>query len=109
MRIVPVQRAACAIAKRVVIPRRVDVVAELAELRDRRTIDRIAGADVVGVALSERAMTALPIEKDAVFGPFPIEIFARSNVRSAAQRSALPETGCFHRAEIRLAMAACRA
>ena len=29
------------------------------------------------LALSERAMTALPIEKDTVFGPFPLEILAR--------------------------------
>jgi len=29
------------------------------------------------LALSERAMTALPIEKDTLLGPFPIDIFAR--------------------------------
>jgi serine/threonine protein kinase/Flp pilus assembly protein TadD len=29
------------------------------------------------LALSERAMAALPIEKDALLGPFPIDIFAR--------------------------------
>jgi hypothetical protein len=28
-------------------------------------------------ALSERAMAALPIEKDALSGPIPIEVFAR--------------------------------
>jgi serine/threonine protein kinase/Tfp pilus assembly protein PilF len=35
------------------------------------------GDKAAALALSERAMTALPIEKDAVFGPFPIEMFAR--------------------------------
>jgi serine/threonine-protein kinase len=29
------------------------------------------------LALSERGMAALPIEKDALLGPFPIDIFAR--------------------------------
>jgi TolB-like protein/Tfp pilus assembly protein PilF len=35
------------------------------------------GDKAAAFALSERAMTALPIDKDAVFGPFPIEISAR--------------------------------
>jgi TolB-like protein/tetratricopeptide (TPR) repeat protein/tRNA A-37 threonylcarbamoyl transferase component Bud32 len=35
------------------------------------------GNKAAALALSERAMTALPIDKDAVFGPFAIEIFAR--------------------------------
>jgi TolB-like protein/Tfp pilus assembly protein PilF len=35
------------------------------------------GEKDAALALCERAMTALPIEKDAVFGPFPIEILAR--------------------------------
>jgi serine/threonine protein kinase/Tfp pilus assembly protein PilF len=35
------------------------------------------GDKAAALALSERAMTALPIEKDAVFGPYPIEILAR--------------------------------
>jgi hypothetical protein len=35
------------------------------------------GDKTAALGLSEQAMTALPIEKDAVFGPFPIEIFAR--------------------------------
>jgi serine/threonine protein kinase/tetratricopeptide (TPR) repeat protein len=35
------------------------------------------GDKAAALASSERAMTALPIEKDAVFGPFAIEIFAR--------------------------------
>jgi hypothetical protein len=29
------------------------------------------------LALSERAMVVIPIEKDALVGPLPIEIFAR--------------------------------
>lgn len=35
------------------------------------------GDKAAALTLAEQAMTALPIEKDAVFGPFPIEIFAR--------------------------------
>ncbi len=35
------------------------------------------GDNAAALALSERAMTALPIEKDAVTGPIPIEILAR--------------------------------
>jgi serine/threonine protein kinase/Tfp pilus assembly protein PilF len=35
------------------------------------------GDKAAALTLAERAMTALPVEKDAVFGPFPIEIFAR--------------------------------
>jgi serine/threonine protein kinase/Tfp pilus assembly protein PilF len=35
------------------------------------------GDKAAALALSEQAMTALSIDKDAVFGPFPIEIFAR--------------------------------
>jgi TolB-like protein/class 3 adenylate cyclase/Tfp pilus assembly protein PilF len=36
-----------------------------------------SGDKVAALALSERAMSALPIEKDAVTGPIPIEILAR--------------------------------
>src|SRR5439155_15670002 len=36
-----------------------------------------SGEKAAAVALSERAMAALPIEKDAVTGPIPIEILAR--------------------------------
>ncbi|KAF5407168.1 MAG: Tetratricopeptide repeat protein [Candidatus Udaeobacter sp.] len=35
------------------------------------------GDKAAALALAERAMAALPIEKDAVFGPAPIEILAR--------------------------------
>ena len=35
------------------------------------------GDKAAALALAERAMTALPIERDAAFGPFPIEILAR--------------------------------
>jgi serine/threonine-protein kinase len=36
-----------------------------------------SGDKAAALALSERAMAALPIEKDAVTGPIPIEILAR--------------------------------
>ena len=35
------------------------------------------GDKAAALTLAERAMTALPVDKDAVFGPYPIEIFAR--------------------------------
>ena len=35
------------------------------------------GDKAAALALSERAMAAIPIEKDAVNGPVPIEILAR--------------------------------
>jgi hypothetical protein len=35
------------------------------------------GDKAAALALSERAMAAVPIEKDAMAGPVPIEIFAR--------------------------------
>ena len=97
------------------------------------------GDKAAALALSERAMAALPIEKDAVTGPIPIEILARvaaqmgepdraiaalqkllsipyagalrgaahscaaparSHVRSAPERSALPKTRRLARAEV---------
>jgi serine/threonine-protein kinase len=39
------------------------------------------GDKAAALALSERGMTANPIEKDAVTGPIPIEIFARVAAR----------------------------
>ena len=35
------------------------------------------GKKAAALALSERALAALPVEKDALLGPFPIDIFAR--------------------------------
>src|SRR5205807_2297508 len=41
-------------------------------------LTNMASSDkAAALALSERAMAALPIEKDAVTGPIPIEILAR--------------------------------
>src|SRR5438093_7055846 len=39
------------------------------------------GDKAAALALSERAMAAVPIEKDAVAGPMPIEILARVAAR----------------------------
>ena len=39
------------------------------------------GDKAVAVALAERAMAAVPIEKDALYGSFPIEILARVSAR----------------------------
>ena len=40
------------------------------------------GDKAAALALSERAIAAIPIEKDAVLGPFPIEILARVAARA---------------------------
>ncbi len=39
------------------------------------------GDKAAALALSERAMAAIPIEKDAIDGPIPIEILARVAAR----------------------------
>jgi serine/threonine protein kinase/tetratricopeptide (TPR) repeat protein len=39
------------------------------------------GDKAIAVALAERAMAAVPIEKDALYGSFPIEILARVTAR----------------------------
>jgi len=46
-------------------------------IADLALINMGLGDKVAALALSERAMAANPIEKDAVGGPFPIEILAR--------------------------------
>ena len=46
-------------------------------MEDLALIDMGLGDKAAALALSERAMAAVPIEKDAVTGPVPIEIFAR--------------------------------
>ncbi len=38
--------------------------------------------DKGAVALSERAMAAIPVERDALLGPFPMEILARVAART---------------------------
>jgi serine/threonine-protein kinase len=44
---------------------------------DLALTDMGLGDKAAALALAERAMAALPIEKDAFYGPFPIEILAR--------------------------------
>ena len=46
-------------------------------MEDLALIDMGLGDKAAALALSERAMAAIPFEKDAVTGPVPIEIFAR--------------------------------
>jgi TolB-like protein/class 3 adenylate cyclase/Tfp pilus assembly protein PilF len=46
-------------------------------LGDLALTNMVLGDKAAGVALSERNIAANPIEKDAVLGPAPIEIFAR--------------------------------
>ena len=46
-------------------------------MEDLALIDMGLGDKAAAFALSERAMAAVPFEKDAVTGPVPIEIFAR--------------------------------
>jgi tetratricopeptide (TPR) repeat protein len=40
------------------------------------------GDKATALALLERAMAVIPVEKDALFGPIPIEIFARVAART---------------------------
>jgi len=47
------------------------------------------GDDAAALALSERAIAANPIEKDAVTGPIPMEIFARVTARSGNPNRAI--------------------
>ena len=50
------------------------------------------GDKAAAFALAERAMAALPIEKDAIAGPIPIEILARV---AAQHGGARPRHRCF--------------
>ena len=64
-----------------------------------------SGDKAAALALSERAMAALPIEKDAVTGPIPIEILARVAAQTGEPDRAItalqklfsiPYAGAFH-------------
>jgi TolB-like protein/Flp pilus assembly protein TadD len=47
------------------------------------------GDKAAALALLERAMAVIPVEKDAIFGPIPIEILARVAARTAAPDRAI--------------------
>ncbi len=47
------------------------------------------GDKAAALALAEQAMTVIPIEKDAVQGPFPIEILARVEARMGERDRAI--------------------
>src|SRR5438067_2465158 len=47
------------------------------------------GDKAAALALCERAMATVPIEKDAVFGPVPIEILARVAAQTGEAESAI--------------------
>jgi len=47
------------------------------------------GDKVAAVALAHRAMAAIPIEKDALAGPGPIEILARVSARMGEPEAAI--------------------
>ena len=62
------------------------------------------GDKAAALALAERAMAANPIEKDAVTGPFPIEILARvaaqlgepdSAIAALQKLLSIPDAGVF--------------
>src|SRR5262249_55944010 len=46
-------------------------------IRDLALINMGLGDKATALALSERAIAVIPVEKDALVGPFPIEILAR--------------------------------
>jgi serine/threonine-protein kinase len=49
---------------------------------DLALINMGLGDKAAALALSERAMAAIPIEKDALYGPGPLEILARVAART---------------------------
>lgn len=72
--IVAAERATVSVAKRVIIRRRGDVVAELTELGDRRTIDRVADADVVWVPIANIGEMS-PVVPDLM----PVDVVVQTN------------------------------
>ena len=59
------------------------------------------GDKAAALALSERAMTVVPIEKDAVDGPSPIEILARVSAQMGEPDRAIAALQKYSRYRIR--------
>ena len=57
---------------------------------DLALTNAVLGDKATALSLAERAMTAMPLEKDAMFGPMPIEILARVASQSAEPDRAIP-------------------
>ena len=57
---------------------------------DLALINAALGDKAAALSLAERAMTAMPLEKDAMFGPMPIEILARVASQTGEPDRAIP-------------------
>jgi tetratricopeptide (TPR) repeat protein len=57
---------------------------------DLALINADLGDKAAALSLAERAMTAMPLEKDAMFGPMPIEILARVASQTGEPDRAIP-------------------
>ena len=57
---------------------------------DLALTNAVLGDKAVALSLAERAMAAMPLEKDAMFGPMPIEILARVASQTGEPDRAIP-------------------
>jgi serine/threonine-protein kinase len=57
---------------------------------DLALTNAVLGDKVVALSLAERAMAVMPLEKDAMFGPMPIEILARVASQTGEPDRAIP-------------------
>jgi len=57
---------------------------------DLALINAVLGDKAAALSLAERAMTAMPLEKDAMFGPMPIEVLARVASQTGEPDRAIP-------------------
>ena len=57
---------------------------------DLALANAVLGDKVVALSLAERAMAVMPLEKDAMFGPMPIEILARVASQTGEPDRAIP-------------------
>jgi len=57
---------------------------------DLALVNAVLGDKAVALTLAERAMAVMPLEKDAMFGPMPIEILARVASQTGEPDRAIP-------------------
>ena len=57
---------------------------------DLALVNAVLGDKAVALTLAERAMAVMPLEKDAMFGPMPIEILARVASQTGEPDRAVP-------------------
>jgi len=57
---------------------------------DLALVNAVLGDKAIALTLAERAMAVMPLEKDAMFGPMPIEILARVASQTGEPDRAIP-------------------